>query len=193
MRTMPGWRACVALGVCSLVACGGGASQATTPKTPTPAPAAPAPSTPAESTAGLALDLGEVTVYDGDEALLKLHADGTTELGAKQDGAIRWVPGPTFRTDGSLLVEGQLRARLTGQGIAIAGSEQVLPLAVSADEVKVESVSFSLAADGALRVIGLDTGGTRLRFEAESSQKRHTGLVVWTALFVIAQAEHGAR
>jgi hypothetical protein len=184
MQTMPRWCAALALGVCLLGACGGGKKpqSRTTPATP--------PAAPAAATAALALDLGEVTVYDGDEALLRLHTDGTTELGAKEDGVFEWVAGPTFRADGALLVDGETRAQLTADGIAITGSDQKLPLAVSADKVMVENVSFSLAADGALRVVGLDTGDTRLRFEAESVAKRHTGLVVWTALFVIAQAEH---
>ena len=186
MQTSFTKRAAAALFACVLVACAGGSSKATTPAAPA-APAAATPSASAAAKAGLALDLGEVTVYDGDEALFKLHADGTTELGDHQGGQLKWYPGPTFLADGTLLVEGETKARLTAEGIAIAGTDNVLPLAVTADTVSVDAISFSLAADGKLVVSGLDTGGTKLRFEGSSPKALHTGLVVWTALFVLSQ------
>jgi hypothetical protein len=191
MQTLLSKRASALLVACTLVACGSGggaAPKATTPAAPGAASApAGAPSASAAARAGLALDLGEVTVYDGDEALFKLHADGTTELGDNQGGQLKWYPGPTFLADGTLLVEGETKARLTAEGIAIAGTDNVLPLAVTADTVSVDAISFSLAADGALEVSGLDTGSTKLRFEGSSPKALHTGLVVWTALFVLSQ------
>ena len=186
MQTSFSPRGAAALFACLLVACGGGSGSKTSATT-APAPQAAAPSASAAARAGLALDLGEVTVYDGDEALFKLHADGTTELGDHQGGQLKWYPGPTFLADGTLLVEGETKARLTASGIAIAGTDNVLPLAVTADSVSVDAISFSLAADGALKVVGLDTGATKLRFEGSSPRALHTGLVVWTALFVLSQ------
>jgi hypothetical protein len=189
MQTILTKRVGAALVACTLVACGGGGGstggKATTPgAASTAAPAAPAS---AAAKAGLALDLGEVTVYDGDEALFKLHADGTTELGDHQGGQLKWYPGPTFLADGTLVVEGETKARLTAEGIAIAGTDNVLPLAVTADKVSVDAISFSLAEGGKLVVTGLDTGNTKLRFEGASPETLHTGLVVWTALFVLSQ------
>jgi hypothetical protein len=188
MQTMLTKRGLAALFAFALAACGGSSSSTSATKATTPAaPGAAAPVASAAATAGLALDLGEVTVYDGDEALFKLHADGTTELGDHQGGQLKWYPGPTFKADGTLLVEGETKARLTAEGIALTGTDNVLPLAVTADTVSVDAISFSLAADGALKVSGLDTGGTKLRFEGASPKALHTGLVVWTALFVLSQ------
>ncbi len=143
------------------------------------------------ATDGVALKLAEVTVYDGKEPLFKLHADGTTELGTKEATEVKWVAGPTFKADGTLLVDGEPKAKLTQAGIAITGTDKVLPLAIKEDSVSVsdadKQISFSLEADGSLKVAGLDTKGKSFRFEGASPEALHTGLVVWSALFVLTQ------
>jgi hypothetical protein len=57
-----------------LAACGAkSAPPNASPTSPTPATA----STPA-------LELGEITAFDGPDAMLKIHADGSTEIGKRR-------------------------------------------------------------------------------------------------------------
>jgi hypothetical protein len=179
MRISATKRIATALIAVALVACGGQKAKSD--------------STPAPADGSVALKLAEVTVFDGQDALLKLHADGTTELSSKEANETKWVKGPTFQADGTLLVDGQPKAKLTQAGIAITGTDKVLPLAIKEDRVSVtdadKQIIFSLEKDGSLKVAGLDTQGKAIRFQGESPEALHTGLVVWSTLFVLTRPE----
>jgi hypothetical protein len=145
--------------VALLAACGGkGSSTATISST---------------ATASSTFELGEITVFEGKDPMLKIHADGTTELGyrhgtlslqpgrpASSDALpVSWQPGPKVKTDGTLESAGQGPVRLGADGTVTAekdGTTQVLALKVNGDRVVVDarsgSVTLSLGADGIVKL-----------------------------------------
>jgi hypothetical protein len=145
----------------TLAACGGKPSPSTTPTSSQNA----APGTPFE--------LGEITVFQGKDAMLKIHADGTTELGYRSGGMtvqpgqtassdalpVSWKPGPKVKTDGTFEAEGQGTMQLGADGTVTAqkdGKTEPLPLKVSDDSVVLtaggSSFTVSLGADGAVKL-----------------------------------------
>lgn len=125
-------------------ACGGGSKQAeaTTPATAT-------------VQADVVLELGELTLFEGDEAIAKIHADGKTEFG---EGGT-WKSGPTLKQDGTVEVEGTAVAKVNADGTIIdVKSNAKLPLVVTADKVTMssgdQSMSIELGATGAITVVG---------------------------------------
>ncbi len=163
----------------ALAACGGSAK----PSVPPPAPTAPSS----------VFELGEITLLDGDTAMIKLHADGTTEMGGHKGSMalkpgetastdslpVVWSPGPTIKTDGTMIVDGAAVVQVNADGtVTNLKTKEALPLVVTADKVTITNdgkvVSISIGADGALtlvggtpkpdihaRVTGADTAGKR--------------------------------
>jgi len=140
--------------LCSFAACAG-----------TPPPAKPA----VQPT----FELGEITVFDGANAMLKIHADGTTELGghagrleikpgetASTDSLpIVWKPGPTLKPDGSIELRGQAVVRVNRDGsVQDLKRGTTAPLTIDADKVSFttdgRTVGLALAADGSIELIG---------------------------------------
>ena len=144
----------------ALAACGGASSagHSTTPSNQT----APAAST--------TFELGEITVFDGPDAMLKVHADGSTELGGHQSdmqpGAtspttkVVWMPGPTLKTDGTIEWKGKPVAKLaddgTLQAIDAPAGASMPAIHVTADQLAItaqgQTVTVALAADGAITI-----------------------------------------
>jgi hypothetical protein len=134
----------------ALTACGGSPS-ATGPTTR----AAPAPMPPASI-----FELGEITVLEGANPMLKIHADGTTELGG-HDGTMTvvWKPGPTLRPDGSIEVGGKAVAQLDADGsVRDRAKGTLVPITVKDDKVSFTSlganVGIQLAVNGSVTLIG---------------------------------------
>ncbi|MEO6777272.1 MAG: hypothetical protein ABI467_30370 [Kofleriaceae bacterium] len=153
--------------VVALAACGG--TKTTTAPT-TPPAVAPAAST--------TLDLGEITVYDGSDAMLKLHANGTTEMGGHTNGAVTYKAGPVLATDGTATYDGKPVAKLNADGTVMDLTEnKLVPVTVTADKLTItagggQSAEILLNADGTMvipnsgskgpaRVEGADTAGKR--------------------------------
>ncbi|MCW5804538.1 MAG: hypothetical protein KIT31_19360 [Deltaproteobacteria bacterium] len=128
----------------------------------TKAPAAPA-----------VFELGEVTMFEGDEPVFKLHADGATEIGFRSLAhAVELEPGQTFSTkglpyelkagptlaaDGTLRIDGRdtVRANLDGTLTVIATKARVDGITITADRVRIQSpkgaaITLELGADGTL-------------------------------------------
>lgn len=114
-------------------ACGGGSTRLDT-TTPPAAGLAPA------------IELGEMTLFERDAAMLKFHADGTTELGYRSgrlamgpDGSastdtlpVTYRPGPTIRTDGTVVFDGEPRVRINADGtVTKVSTGEVLPIEVT--------------------------------------------------------------
>lgn len=149
----------LALGL--LTACGGG--QSSTPSTATPAPTiAPASST--------VFELGEMQLSEGDTVVMKVHADGTTELGAMRNGTFEWQPGPVASTSGSI-TWGSKSLQVGADG-TVTAEGQALPLRVVDDAIETSGGKLALSPEGTftfagqppnkpLRVEGADTPGKR--------------------------------
>ncbi|MEO8704943.1 MAG: hypothetical protein ABI867_33125 [Kofleriaceae bacterium] len=130
----------------------------------------PAPKTPENAVATTAVELGEITVFDRGQAMLKFHADGTTEMGGRSGRArlvpgqsfssdslpVTWKAGPTVQSDGTVAFQGTPRVRINADGtITDLRNGTALPMAVTGDRVMVEpGKGLSLTADGFVTVIG---------------------------------------
>ena len=140
----------------AVAACGGASSaHGTTPTNTAPAPAA------------TTFELGEMTVFDGPDAMLKIHADGSTELGGRKsemehgDTApkteVVWKPGPTMKVDGTIEWQGKAVAKLGADG-TLQSLEGNLPVQihVTGDELSMtdngQTVTIALAADGKMTI-----------------------------------------
>lgn len=136
-----------------LVACGG--KSTTTPTSPKP------PTT--------TFELGELTVFEGKDAMVKIHADGTSELGghsgklevkpgetASSDALpITWKPGPVFKTDGTIEYEGKPVARVNADGTVMdLTANKPVPITITADKITFDKGSIDLAADGTMTLVG---------------------------------------
>nr|HEX4314622.1 hypothetical protein [Kofleriaceae bacterium] len=178
-----------AIAIAAASACGGKA----TPTTTTTTTAAPAS----------VLELGEITVSERGQAMLKIHADGSTELGghsgemklvpgqtASTDALpIKWEAGPKIGTDGTLSKDGDARVRVSADGKVVdAKGNQTLPITLGADKVEVMNhggtFTIQLAADGALTIPelgGTDAGSAMADMHvdgADTAGKRRTVLLL---------------
>ena len=160
-------------------------------KPPTPAAPPPAPFT---------LELGEITMFEGKDAMLKVHADGTTELGGRSGRLqitpgqtastdslpITWKPGPTLHADGSITAAGAAVAKVNADGsIVELKSNTTLPFTITADKVTFSSegtsISVEMSADGKLARVGApaEPANKQIRVEgADTAGKRRTILVM---------------
>ena len=149
--------------VLALTACGGKSKpDSTSTGTSTTAPA----------TAGV--ELGEMTLFDGDEAALKIHADGSTEMGYRSGGTSELKPGetwssdslplqlkagPTIQADGTIAVKNEPKVRINADGtITDLRDNSAFPIAVTADKMTLthegKQMGFDLATDGTLTMFG---------------------------------------
>lgn len=174
-----------------VMACGG------KPSTETTTPPAP----PASQ-----LELGEITVFDGANAMLKIHANGTTEMAshkgtmeikpgqpASSDSLpIVWDAGPTLHADGTIDAKGAAVARVNGDGsIMELKTNTALPVKVADDKVTITdskgtSVSAQLGSDGKLTFINAPDREhlPQIRVEGADTQgKRRTVLAILGVIF----------
>ena len=176
------------LAVAALAACGGKSNPDTTTATKTEA-----------ATSG-GIELGEITMFDGDAAMLKIHADGTTEIGGRggeSDGAIVFKPGPTIKADGSIEFKGEAVARINSDGtiVGLKGKTETLPIVVTADKVTVseggKQVGFELSADGKVTLFGgAKQPDKPIRIEgADTPGKRRLILGFTSLMFLQAEPE----
>jgi hypothetical protein len=191
--------------VLGIAACGGKSTDtAGTTTTPT-----------APATAGAAVELGEMTLFDGDEAALKIHADGTTEMGYRSGGTAELKPGetwssdslpmqmkagPKIEADGTIAVNGEPRVRINADGtITNLADNTALPIAITADKMTVtdggNQMGFDLAADGKLTIFGGrgEPPKKPLRIEgADSPGKRRTMLAFLALNFLPGKKVEGS-
>jgi hypothetical protein len=148
------------LGACFLslvlAACGGAsAGYNTTPSNTTVAPAA-----------GATFELGEMTVFDGPDAMLKVHADGSTELGGRESQATQgqpptsqvvWKPGPMLKPDGTIEWQGKAVAKLADDGtLQDLTSSTPSGIHVTTDELAItdhgQTTTLALSPDGKITI-----------------------------------------
>jgi hypothetical protein len=184
-----------------VAACGGKPSTTTT--TPT--------TTPTTAPAATVLELGEITIFDGDQPMVKIHADGSTELGghsgsmeikpgqpASTDSLpVVWKPGPKLGTDGSVSTNGEVRGRVSADGkIVDVKTNQALPMVVSDDKIDIteggKTVSILLAADGTVSFAGGNASQPDKPPHVQGATtpgKRRTALVLMALLLSGGDAE----
>ncbi|HKE13410.1 MAG TPA: hypothetical protein VKB80_00980 [Kofleriaceae bacterium] len=188
-----------ALGL-SLAACGGGGDKAeTTPATAAPA-AAPAP-TPAEDPAGPPhLKFAEMTVYEGTNAIFKIHADGKTEVAGKPaaaGGAPTWSEGPAVTADGTITFKQQKVAKVDQDGtMKNLRNGQVIPVKVGTDTLTAQTPNgdmvLQIKEDGSIAVPGAPAGQGLKVEGATDPETRRTAMALIGAIFLSAKAEAAA-
>jgi hypothetical protein len=119
---------------------------------------------------GSAVELGEITIFDDAEPMLKIHADGSTEMANKSGRlytvpgttassrslTITWQAGPTIRPDGIVSADGRDVARINADGtVIILETSEPLPATITDDKLTVtrqdgSTRTLALGADGAL-------------------------------------------
>src|SRR5262245_61644654 len=84
-----------------------------------------------------AVELAEITVYEHDQAMVRLHADGTSEVArnALQDTTeTAWDPGPTVAADGTVSVGTTEVARINPDGSVVdLLTQSNMPITLTAD------------------------------------------------------------
>jgi uncharacterized Zn-binding protein involved in type VI secretion len=163
------------------------------------------PTTPAAPTASV-IELGELSVFEGASAMIKIHANGTTEIGghsgrmqitpgetASTDSLpITFKPGPTLHGDGSIDKAGKPVARLGADGTIVSlADNKVLPITVTSDKITItgngSAASIDMTADGTLIVPGADK---QLRVQgADTAGKRRAALMLVGLLLMPGELE----
>jgi hypothetical protein len=172
---------------CLLAACGGGTRE----EPRTPVKAAPA------------VELAEIIVFQRDQPMMRLHADGTSEITSQlrdvADPPVgMWDPGPVIHADGVVTWKAVDIARINADGTIVDLETQTnLPVVVSADGVRSSrgagAKGFELAATGELSSIdgGVATE-TPLRIEgAATPGQRRTALSFLVLVFGRSQGAGG--
>ena len=203
-----GWLGMALAGV--LAACGGGQNTGDGVKTQTltdqppvtyeEAPAATGEGAGSEEGLEDHLEFAEMTLYEGTTPMLKIHADGTTELAQRlsdpskaKAGEVTWEPGPQVKANGTIIYKEQQVARVNPDGsITNLRTNEKLPVTVSAEKVVTtqngQELGLALAEDGNISLIGQaapDPGKPVMKLEgATSPAHRKTALSLMGALFM---------
>jgi hypothetical protein len=139
------------------------------------------------------LEFAEMTLFQGKTPVLKIHADGKTEMYDPKAKAL--APGPTVKTDGTFNFKDQDVARANPDGsIKQLPSGETLPVTVSAEKVVNTSsgseVGLQLAEDGKISQIGQPAlpPAQAMHLEgATTPAQRKTALTIVGALFLAAK------
>lgn len=167
-----------------------------------PPPAPKSADTPATASDAV-LELGEITVFDGAQAALKLHADGTTELGGHSGGAevkpgqpassdslpIVWKPGPVIKTDGTFAMNGEAVLKVSADGKVIdVKKNEPLPLTLATDAIHIveggQTYTLGLGDDGKLTFAGGDAPAVLPRVEGANTPGKRRTVLVFVALMM---------
>jgi hypothetical protein len=139
--------ACLALG-----ACGGSAGRSDGDTTPPGADPGPP----------RAVELAEVTVYENDQPMVRLHADGTSEVARNllhDTTETALDPGPTVAADGTVRLGTTEFARINPDGSVVdLLTQSNLPITLTADRV-------TKAHDGTISGFALAPSGKMSRIE----------------------------
>ena len=153
------------------------------------------PDKPPEPPAPPHLEFAEMTLFQGKTAVLKIHADGSTEMYDPKAKAL--APGPKVKPDGTFNFKEQDVARANPDGtIKQLPSGDMLPLTVTEEKVvntgTGSEVGLQLGADGAITPIGQPAPpkGQAMRLEGASTPAhRKTALAIVGALFLASSAK----
>lgn len=143
------------------------------------------------------LEFAEMTVYEGDQPVLRIHADGKTELASKvapgttETGGDEWTPGPVVAADGTIMVNQQPVARANPDGSMVdLRTNETLPVTYTAEKVVTEAdgveQGLALAEDGSITLVGPQVPeGAVMKVEGATSEvHRKAVLALLGALFL---------
>ena len=158
-------------------------------------------------------------MFDGPNAMFKIHANGSTEMGAHKGSMtiepgktassdslpVVWEPGPTLHTDGTIDGKTGPVAKVNfdaGGTIVELKTNTKLPITVVDDKVTITnngtSVSAQLGADGTLTFLNAPEGSKEMHIRIEGADtpgKRRTMLALLGLLFApgkVATVEQGS-
>lgn len=179
----------LALALAALAACGGGGKSATATTTPAPATGeSPAASGPIGHPY---LGLAEITVFQGKDAMLKIHADGAIELGDRTPQGISYKPGPTIQADGTFVYQGKAVGRVDQDGtVHNLESGATAKFDFGDDFISVpagpdQKVTLRLGPDLVVKLEGMPQKGEPIHVEgAKDVAARRTVLVVMASLLL---------
>ena len=184
-----------------VVACGGSQDKGVKSQTLTDQPpvqyeegAKPAEAKPPDPPGPAHLEFAEMTLFQGKTPVLKIHADGKTEMYDPKAKAL--APGPVVKADGTFNFKDQDVARANPDGtIKQLPSGETLPVTVSEQKVVNTSsgseVGLSLAEDGSITPIGQPAPPPAQAMHLEGATTpahRKTALAVVGALFLASKA-----
>ena len=174
-------------------------------------PKAPSPTARAAA-APAVVELGEVTLYEGDDAVMKIHADGSTEIGyrsgrldvkpgvtaSSKSLPLRLRPGPAIRTDGTFAWKGEDVIRVNADGtFTDVRANQPVPIVITGDTARRRDhdVGIELAADGSIRVFGGNPEALDkpLRVEGADTPGKRRAILAFAALQLMAVPAGTAR
>lgn len=156
--------------------------------------AKPAEAKPPDPPGPAHLEFAEMTLFQGKTPVLKIHADGKTEMYDPKAKAL--APGPVVKTDGTFNFKDQDVARANPDGtIKQLPSGDTLPVTVSEQKVVNTSsgseVGLQLAEDGTITPIGQPAPPPAQAMHLEGATTpahRKTALAVVGALFLATKA-----
>jgi hypothetical protein len=162
--------------------------------------------------AGTTFELGEITVFEGQQATLKLHANGMTEI-AVRSGEIKlepgkvassdslpvvWKPGLNAHTDGTIEKDGKsIRVNSDGTVTAPDANGKIPPITITADQATLtehgKPLAIALGADGTVRFPGHDQDAPadkRVHVEgADTPGKRRLVLTLLMLMYSVDDAD----
>lgn len=186
----------VALSGAVLAACGGGSSGEETTPAATTEPAVA--ETPAEEPAGPAhLKFAEITVFEGQNPIFKIHADGKTEVASR--GAtpteIKWEEGPSVQTDGTIVYKAQKVARVEADGtVKNLRTNEVVPVTIGQNTITAKGpggeMTLTIQDDGTIVIPGAPSPDKNLRVEgATDAETRRTAIAVLGVIFLTGREQ----
>jgi hypothetical protein len=152
------------------------------------------------------LELGEITMFEGDDARMKIHADGTTEIGYRSGSSgkiepgkpfssdslpVVFKPGPSITADGAFTRDGKALAKLDPGGTftVVATKEPIRGVTVTADKIVITapqgSVSFEYKPDGTLQQIGGNKlNDKHLRIEGADTPGKRRAMLAFLSIML---------
>jgi len=152
------------------------------------------------------IELGEITMFEGDDARMKIHADGTTEIGYRSGSSgkiepgktfssdslpVVFKPGPSITADGTFTHDGKPGVKLDANGtlVVIATNERMNGVTVTADKILIVapqgSVSFEYKPDGTLQQIGGNKMNDKhLRIEGADTPGKRRAMLAFLSLML---------
>jgi len=128
-------------------------------------------------------------VFDGDQPVFKIHADGTTLLGPKA------LPGPTISADGTMRYKGKEMARVNADGTIIdLASDRTLPVQINGESLIVkrrtgEATTFEITAEGGLQARGAGAPLRGARVEGADTAGKRRLVLALTALLQLSRSD----
>lgn len=187
----------IAVSILAIAACGGSSAvQKPSPGAGSATGSAAATTTTAGSAgATVAIELGEMTIFDGARAVVKIHANGQTEIASATDAL---SPGPTLEADGTIEVGGKPRIRITGDKLVDLSSGQAVPVTVGAESLTIAGggtpITMSIGADGTFAFAGAEVpAGKAPRVEGANTPGKRRAALVLLMLLLGADAAESAQ